>query len=170
MNFRNPQIVKVNPLTHIKETSMWINVIHFCSVFFTALALGASMAHVLELPNKIHLPKDQYAVVQQLYKGWALLGIVVVIALIATLALVILTGHQRKTFALTLTGLLCIAATQIIFWIFTYPVNRKTKNWTIFPENWYQLRKQWEYSHASGAVFNLLALVALTLSLLLHED
>jgi hypothetical protein len=149
---------------------MWINVIRFSSLFFTALALGASMAHLLELPNKINLPRDQYAIVQQLYKGWALLGIVVILALISTLVLVIMVRHLRKAFALTLTGLICIVATQIIFWIFTFPANAQTKNWTILPENWFELRKQWEYSHATSAGLNLVAVIVLILSLLVTDE
>ena len=34
------------------------------------------MAHLLELPHKIHLPAAEYLTVQQIYAGWALLGIV----------------------------------------------------------------------------------------------
>jgi hypothetical protein len=52
----------------------------FSSLLFTALAL----AHLLELPNKIGLARDDYLTVQQIYRGWALLGIVVVAALIST--------------------------------------------------------------------------------------
>jgi hypothetical protein len=35
-------------------------------------------------------------------------------------------------------------------------------------ENWEQLRRQWEYSHATSAVLNLLAVAALILSLLAY--
>jgi hypothetical protein len=46
--------------------------------------------------------------------------------------------------------------------VFTQPVNRATRNWTVLPpENWQQLRRQWEYSHAASAVLNLIALFAL---------
>lgn len=47
----------------------------FLSLVFVALALGPSLAHLMELPNKIDLPRDQYLVVQQIYRGWQLLGI-----------------------------------------------------------------------------------------------
>jgi hypothetical protein len=145
---------------------MWLNIFRFCSLLFTALSMGAALAHLFELPNKINLPSDEYLTVQQIYRGWSLLGIVVVGALISTLLLTIMIRKQESVFALTLTALLCIGATQIIFWIFTYPVNQQTNNWTILPANWTELRKQWEYSHATSAVLDLIALVTLILSVL----
>ena len=63
-----------------------LKIIYFLSLLFAALALGPALAHLLELPNKIGLPRDEYLVVQQIYRGWALLGIVVFGALGSTLA------------------------------------------------------------------------------------
>ena len=37
--------------------------------------MAAGMAHLFELPNKIHLSREDYLTVQQIYRGWALLGI-----------------------------------------------------------------------------------------------
>jgi hypothetical protein len=142
----------------------------FVSLLFTALALSAAMAHLLELPNKITLSKEDYRIVQQLYRGWSLLGIIVVVAFLSTLSVAIMIRHQRKVFFLTLTALLCIVATQIIFWVFTFPINQQTKNWTFLPVNWLDLRKQWEYSHATSAGLNLVALSALILALLWKDE
>jgi len=72
-------------------------------------------------------------------------------------------------FAWSLTAFLCIAGTQVVFWTFTYPANQLTNNWTALPEDWMTLRKQWEYSHATSAVLNLLALTALILSVLAKD-
>jgi hypothetical protein len=138
----------------------------FASIFFTALALGGAMAHLYELPNKINFTANDYLTVQQIYRGWSLLGIAVFGALASTLVLAILVRKQGTVFKMVLLALLCIIATQIIFWIFTYPANQQTKNWTILPSNWMELRSRWEYSHAAGAVLNLAALSALTLSML----
>ena len=57
----------------------------FASLLFAALALAPAMAHLLELPNKIDLAREDYRTVQQIYRGWALLGFVVVGALLSTL-------------------------------------------------------------------------------------
>ena len=61
---------------------------------------------------------------------------------------------------------LCIAATQVVFWAFTFPVNRTTRNWTTVPAEWTALRRKWEYSHAASAALNLLAFAAAILALL----
>lgn len=45
--------------------------IYFIAVFFVALALGPALAHLLELPNKINLGREDYLTVQQIYRGWA---------------------------------------------------------------------------------------------------
>jgi hypothetical protein len=127
------------------------------------------MAHLLELPNKINLSRDEYLTVQQIYRGWNLLAIVVFGALLSTLALTITMRHDRKAFLFALTAFLCIVGTQIVFWTYTYPTNQITNNWTVLPENWTALRRQWEYSHAASALLNLLAMISLSASVLVRN-
>jgi len=145
---------------------MWLNILRFNSLLFTAIALGAGLAHLLEMSNKMKLSDSDYLTVQQIYRGWSLLGIVAVISLLSTLMLTIALYKQEKEFALLLMALVCIIATLLIFRIFTYPVNQQTKNWTVLPVNWLVLRKRWEFSHAISAVLNLIALVFLILSVM----
>ena len=142
----------------------------FFSLLFAALALAPALAHLLELPNKIGLSRDDYLTVQQIYRGWALLGFVVAGALLSTLVLTIMLRNRPKVFALTLVAFVCILGTQVVFWTFTFPANQQTSNWTVLPENWMALRTQWEYSHAASAVLNLVALMALIASVLSREE
>src|SRR5688500_10358899 len=145
---------------------MPLTVARFCSLLFVALALAPSAAHLLELPNKIGLSRADYLTVQQIYSGWALLGIVIIGALISTLTLTVLSRHHRRQFTLALAAFLCVIGTQVVFWTFTYPTNQATRNWTVLPADWEPLRAQWEYSHAAGALFNLAALVLVMMCLL----
>jgi hypothetical protein len=140
--------------------------VRFLSVMFAALALVPVMAHLFELPNKIGLSRDDYLTVQQIYRGWALAGILVLGALLSTLALTIMSRGEGRRFAFGLTALLCIIGTQVVFWVFTYPANKQTNNWTVLPPNWQALRFQWEYSHATSAVLNLIALVSVILAVI----
>jgi ABC-type cobalamin transport system permease subunit len=142
---------------------MGVTVARFLSLLFAALALAPALAHLLELPNKIGMSRDNYLIVQQIYRGWALLGIVVLGALLSTLILTILVRKKPDQFALSLIAFLCIVATQAVFWTFTFPANQQTSNWTVLPEKWETLRIQWEYSHAASAVLNLIAFIALAL-------
>ena len=139
---------------------MALKVARFLSLLFVALALAPAMAHLLELPNKIGLSHDEYLTVQHLYNGWALLGIVVYGAIFSTLWLAIVARRRAAGFGPALLAFLCLVGTQVVFWSFTFPANQATDNWTMLPENWMALRIQWEYSHATSALLNLIALVA----------
>jgi hypothetical protein len=145
---------------------MTLKVLQFLALVLTALALIPAGAHFFELPNKIGLPQDQYFIVQNIYRGWALFGLVLFPALGAALALTIALRHHRAAYWLALAGFLCIAATLVIFFTWTYPANVATSNWTVVPANWEALRTRWEYAHAANAVLTFIALCLLTLSLL----
>ena len=149
--------------------SSYLNAARFFSLLFAALALGPALAHLLELPNKIHLSRDDYLTVQQIYRGWALLGIVVIGALVASLAHAVLVRRHRRAFVPAALAFACLVGTQSVFWLFTFPANRLTENWAMLPGNWEALRMQWEYSHAASALLNIAALVLLILSVLARE-
>jgi hypothetical protein len=78
--------------------------------------------------------------------------------------------QQRAPFWLALLAFLLVAATLAIFFIWTYPANQATSNWTVVPANWQQLRTTWEYAHATDAVLTFLALCAVTWSVLLTRN
>jgi hypothetical protein len=42
----------------------------FVALLTSALVLGPALAHLLELPNKIDLPREEYFIVQKAYRGW----------------------------------------------------------------------------------------------------
>jgi hypothetical protein len=149
---------------------MGLRVAQFLAIVFTALALVPAGAHLFELPNKIGLAQDEYFIVQSIYRGWALFGIVLFGALAANLALAIMVRRQRTSFWPAFVAFLLVAATLVIFFTWTYPANQATSNWTVAPANWQELRMQWEYAHATNAVLTFLALCALTWSVLLTRD
>src|SRR5262249_55955486 len=86
----------------------------FLRVTLTALALVPSGAHLFALPNKINLAAEQYFIVQSIYRGWSLFGIVLIGALIANLALALLLRGRGAPFVLALFAFLCIAFTLIV--------------------------------------------------------
>ena len=141
-------------------------IVRFFSLLFVGLALAPSLAHVLQLPHKMGLSGDDYLHVQQLYAGGAWLGVVVLGALISTLLLTILVRTRLRQFALACIAFGSVLVTQVIFWMFTFPVTQLTHNWTTLPANWMTLRERWEYSHATAAVFDLIAFVAVVLAVL----
>jgi len=88
---------------------MTVDLLRFLSVMLTAVAMAAGFAHLLELPNKIGLSREDYLTVQQIYRGWALLGIVVVGALVSSAVLAGLVRRTPTAFYLTAGAALCIA-------------------------------------------------------------
>jgi hypothetical protein len=136
------------------------------AILFVAVAMAAGWAHLLELPNKIGLSREDYLTVQQIYRGWALLGIAVLGGLISTGLLAWLRRGAGPPFYFALLAAALIALSLVNFFWFTYPTNQATQNWTVLPEGWDHLRKQWEYSHAAGAILYFFALASLVLSVI----
>ena len=139
----------------------------FIAVILTALALVPSGAHLFELPNKIVLDESNYFIVQTIYRGWDLFGLVLIGAVLANLALAYEMRGQRAAMGLVLINLLCLIGTLMIFFAFTFTANQATSNWTQMPANWQTLRWQWEISHAANAVITFVGFCSLTISLLL---
>jgi cytochrome bd-type quinol oxidase subunit 2 len=138
----------------------------FLAVLMTALALIPAGAHLFELPNKIDLPRDAYLTVQGIYAGWAWFGIVDLGALIMNVVLAIRLRRQRRAFSFAVTAALCFVVFFAIFFTWTFPANQATANWTSMPDNWSELRQEWEYSHAVNAIVMLVALCSVTLSVI----
>lgn len=127
----------------------------------TLLAVGAALAHALELPRKMGLSKDSYFTVQQIYAGWDKLALVLLVQLIAFLVLAWLVRSSPPTLTAIAVAIVCLVAAQIVFWTWTFPANKATDYWTTIPENWQAQRHNWEYSHLAGAVFQFIGAVAL---------
>jgi hypothetical protein len=146
---------------------MGLKLAQFCALVLTAVAQVPAGTHFFELPNKIHLAQEQYFTVQQIYRGWALFGVMLLGALTANLLLTMMLRDQRGPFWLILASVVCLAGSLVIFFVWTYPANQATSNWTMVPTNWRALRAQWEYSHAASAVVTFMGLCALALSIVM---
>jgi sulfite exporter TauE/SafE len=145
---------------------MTLKALQFLAVVLTALALVAPGAHLFALPNKIGLPQEQYFTVQAIYHGWALLGVILIGALLADLGLAVRQRDQRVPFLLALMAVVLMAASLLVFFTWTYPANQATANWTVAPETWQALRRQWEFAHATSALLQFLSLCSIVLSVL----
>ena len=151
---------------NITRTCFWRDTAFFVAIIATALALGGALAHAYELPNKIDLGRESYFVIQRIYDGWNRLAYVLAVQLVGILVVVFLHRRQTKVLGLAVLALGALVSSQAIFWIWTYPANQATENWTQQPPNWEALRTYWEYSHLAGAGFQLLAMAALVVALL----
>lgn len=132
----------------------------------TALVLGAVIlvpagAHLFELPGKIDLGRDAYFTVQQIYAGWSAFGIPLVAAVLVNGALfLVLRRHDRLAARSALAAAALVAASLAVFFVWTFPANQATANWTMMTDDWAMLRRRWEYAHAAGALLVFAAFVA----------
>lgn len=154
---QSPKPKSVNP----SRQSTGYDTAFFVALLFTALALGPALAHLLSLPNKIAMGATEYFIAQVAYQGWNRLALVLLIQLAGILVTLLLSRHEPRVFWPTAGALVCLVAAQMIFWLYTYPANAATGNWTVVTDNWPALRQQWEYSHAVGAAFQISAMAAL---------
>ncbi|MCT7373965.1 DUF1772 domain-containing protein [Chelativorans salis] len=149
---------------------MAIKTVQFLAIILIALALVPGGAHLIELPNKIGMDREQYLTVQQIYRGWALAGFVLIGALATTLALAILSRSQGPPFLFATASFLLLLTTLATFFIWVFPVNQATHNWTTAPKNWQALRTQWETMHAINAVITFAGLVSAVISTMTWSD
>jgi hypothetical protein len=141
---------------------MLLTGVRVLAILSVALYLVPTGAHLFELPGKLALPEAEYMVVQHIYNGWALFGIVGLAAVIFTLLHAIMRRKARRVFVLSLVAFACMLGTQAVFGAFTYPMNVASRNWTVSPEPFEPDRRQWEYSHAASALLTFVALIAIS--------
>src|SRR4051812_26725942 len=113
----------------------------FAAILVSLIYMAPALAHLLELPHKLALDRDSYFTVQQIYAGWSLFGLVVMAQLALLLWLAFAIRRESKVFLLVCATLVSLTAAQALFWLFTYPANSATRNWTVIPDNWQVLRR-----------------------------
>ena len=152
-------------------------VLQVVTLLIVAIAMATMLAHALELPGKLKLPKDEYLAVQKIYyPGFTIGGAAEPLGLILLIALMLLTPPGPSLW-LTAGGFLALAAAHATYWLVTHPVNNFwlkdvelkglgagffafdplsrrgiTADWTV-------LRNRWEFSHAWRAAFGVASLI-----------
>jgi hypothetical protein len=143
-----------------------VKLLQFMALTLSTIALAPAGAHLFSLPNKIHMAQHDYFIVQTIYNGWAILGVVLIGNLITLAGLAIVQRAHTVPFVMVLISLGCQLITLAIFFAFVFPANQATSNWTEIPANWESLRWQWEYGHAVGALIAFAGFCTLAFSVL----
>jgi hypothetical protein len=154
------------------------------SVIVVAIALATVLAHALELPGKMRLPKEQYLAVQTIYyPGFTIGGIAEPVSLVVTALLAFLTPSGNPSFWLIVCAFVALALMHAVYWVFIHPVNnfwlkdvnlqgagaaffgygsdRPTRQ---TQADWTDLRDRWEYSHLARAGLAAVAFVLLVIA------
>jgi hypothetical protein len=145
----------------MRRHSSGYDILFFLAILATLFALAPALAHLFEMPRKMEMGQGAYFTVQRIYAGWDLFGIAILAQFIALALLAWRSAREHYVFRPVLAALLLMLAAQALFWLFTFPANSETANWTQVPSGWADLRVVWEYSHAGGAICQLLAFCCL---------
>jgi anthrone oxygenase-like protein len=156
-------------------------------LILVVLALVPALAHALELPGKLRLPKDAYLAVQSIYyPGFTVAGIAEPASIISAAMLLMLMPHRGAGFWLTLVALLGLIAMHAVYWVVTHPVNKfwlgreslrgpgsgffayasGAGHGDASSMNWTELRDRWEYSHLVRAGLAALSFILLLLAMI----
>jgi Domain of unknown function (DUF1772) len=169
------------------------SVLQILTVILVAVAMALALAHALELPGKLRLGKDTYYAMQSIYyPGFTIGGgIGEGAGTISTIVLLFFTPFGNADFWLTLVALIGLIGMQVVYWLFTHPVNkfwlegedldRFSSGFFSFgakrsrltnvtrPPDWTELRDRWEYSHVVRAGLAMSSFIALVIAICCSE-
>lgn len=95
------------------------------TLILVSLVFAPALAHALEWPGKKRLGKEAYFTVQRIYyPGFTLAGVLEPLSAVAALVLLVMTPRGGSTFWLTAAALAALVAMQLVYWLFTHPLNR----------------------------------------------
>jgi Domain of unknown function (DUF1772) len=123
----------------------------FVSLLLTALLLGTTFAHVLEISSKRRMDGALWTTLQQqLYRAFATVGGAVEIgAILSNAVLTCLVQGRGRGLAAGALG--CLVFAFVGVWIgLVLPVNRVVLRWDAahVPSEWSTYRERWDRGHA----------------------
>lgn len=99
----------------IRSNSIVADIAFFIALLSSALSLGGALAHAFELPNKIGLSIADYFLVQQAYRGWNRLAIILLVQFAALCASAVMSRRPPIVFWCCVTTIGWLVAAQLLF-------------------------------------------------------
>jgi hypothetical protein len=152
-----------------------MTVARLAALVLTALLLGITFCHVLEMGPKLSYDSGLYMTLQMTLYGHfgppGVGGFIEPGAILAVAAVAVLARRRRRVgFAFTVAAGVCLLiAFPVIYFAFTEPVNDTFREALVsgdVPVEWQRLRLVWELSHAARFALHLAAFCLLALSVL----
>jgi uncharacterized membrane protein len=132
--------------------------------------LGTTFAPVLEMPSKFALSASEWWTVQDtLIRPCVTVGgPLELFAVLINLAVLAAALSRPQLLVLTAGSAICLVLAFAVWVVFTEPVNLQVLQGTsaAAPQDWSQLREQWEFSQLIRFLLHLTGLVLLAASLL----
>ena len=154
----------------------FIRVWRFITLVLASLSLSLSMAHLLELPQRMQFDQQLWVrvtVLENVYKLFGSVGAAFEItAILTAIALVLLARRRGSTFYWTLSGAIFLVLAFVSWIMFVAPMNAEFAKWLTnpVPADWTRYRDQWEYAHAVNAFIKIIGLSLLVISVLVENS
>ena len=159
-----------------------VKAFHIFALMLVAIAMALSLAHALELPGKLRLPKQNYLAVQTIYyPGFTWGGFAEIGGLLALAVLLFLFPVGGAKFWVTVAALVLLGRLPPdILAGYASGERISGSRTSSFPRwagcsslsfaassdaDWTRLRDIWEYSHVTRACFTVLGLLATSIAL-----
>ncbi|MFH7030970.1 MAG: hypothetical protein ACHBN1_37900 [Heteroscytonema crispum UTEX LB 1556] len=146
----------------------------FITIMLTSLSLSLSMAHLLELPQRMQFDQQLWVkvtVFENVYRLFGSVGAAFEVgAILTAIVLVFLVRRRSSTFYWTLGGTVFLVLAFVSWIMFVAPMNAEFAKWLTNPigSDWTRYRDQWEYAHAINAFIKIIGLSLLVLSVLVE--
>ena len=146
----------------------------FITLMLASFSLSLSMAHLLELPQRMQFDQKLWVkvtVFENVYKLFGSVGAAFEItAILTAIVLVFLVRKRASSFYWTLGGVIFLVLAFVSWIIFVAPMNAEFAKWLTnpIPADWMRYRYQWEYAHAINALIKIIGLSLLVISVLVE--
>jgi hypothetical protein len=151
-------------------------VLEVIALIVVALVVTTTVAHALEMPGKMRLPKETYLGMQMIYyPGFTFAGAAEPLAIVVALVLAFVSGGDP----LVIVAALALALLHAVYWIVVHPMNRywlrdtqlSGSSDTFFSlgaadnagRDWTAIRDRWEHGHVARAVLAMIAFTCLAI-------
>lgn len=146
----------------------------FITLMLTSLSMAMAFCHLLQMPPRMNYDSALWlTTTQSLFQYFGTVGAFIEGgAWISAILLALFVRKHKPAFRLTAIGAGCLLAAHVAFWWFIFPINAEIGRWTLdtIPANWTRIRSQWEYTHATRAILQILGLASLLLSVLAETN
>jgi hypothetical protein len=149
---------------------MRTKVLRFVALVLAALTVGMKLAHVLELYPKLQWgPELYYPVQTSLYRVFAVVGPIVDVGAIASIAVLAGWLRKRPAFGYTLAAGCSMIVSLILWAVIVAPANGHIQEWTsthAVAADWARWRAAWQYGQSGSFAFDLTGFCLLLISVL----
>jgi hypothetical protein len=154
---------------------MFIRILRFLAILLTALSMGLSVCHLLEMPVRLNFDPELWVrvtVFEGAFRYFGSIGAIFEVGsvLMAIALSFLVRSRGSMIFYLTLGGALCLVLALASWILFVATANAELARWLVnpIPPDFQSWRRQWEYGHAANAFIKIIGFCLLLLSVIIE--